>query len=231
VVSVTPRPRFTPGKGHHVLIRQEAGWASRAGLDTETRGKTVCLCQGSNPGRSVCSQTLNWRSYPASQGRPWEAKSLRRSRNFSCLWTLKAHRRLDMGSSSPQRPYLMNKPNVVVEWLTFLLRTREVPGVNIGLETGYPNWGFSWFASFPPDECWDSTLKLGHDRFLPNPFQFTIQLSPFHSMPCSLSYRKRRSQINYKLNKFMKTYPCHPRLGLPMHVFCSFFSQSRSMCA
>jgi hypothetical protein len=24
-------------------------------------------------------------------------------------------------------------------------------------------------------------LKLGHDRFLPNPFQFIIYLSPFHS--------------------------------------------------
>jgi hypothetical protein len=91
-------------------------------------------------------------------------------------------------------------------------------------------WCFSWFASFPPDECWDSTLKLGHDRFLPNPFQFTIQLSPFHSMPCSLSYWKRRRQINYKLNKFMKTYPWHPRLGLPMHVLCSFF-HNQDPCA
>jgi hypothetical protein len=32
----------------------------RAGLDTEIRGKILCLCLclGSNPGRSVCSQTL-----------------------------------------------------------------------------------------------------------------------------------------------------------------------------
>jgi hypothetical protein len=28
----------------------------RAGLDTEVRGKILCLCWGSNPGRPVCSQ-------------------------------------------------------------------------------------------------------------------------------------------------------------------------------
>jgi hypothetical protein len=33
---------------------------------------------------------------------------------------------------------------------TRLLRTREVPGSNLGLETGYPDWGFSWFSSVPP---------------------------------------------------------------------------------
>jgi hypothetical protein len=34
------------------------GWLDlRAGLDTEARGKILCLCQGLNPGRSVCSQT------------------------------------------------------------------------------------------------------------------------------------------------------------------------------
>jgi hypothetical protein len=30
-------------------------------------------------------------------------------------------------------------PNVVVEWLAFLLRIREVPGSNLGPETGYPD--------------------------------------------------------------------------------------------
>jgi len=31
-----------------------------------------------------------------------------------------------------------------------------------------------WFSSVPPGECRSSTLKLGHDRFLPNPFQLII---------------------------------------------------------
>jgi hypothetical protein len=29
-------------------------------LYTEVRGKILCLCQGSNPGSTVCSQTLYW---------------------------------------------------------------------------------------------------------------------------------------------------------------------------
>jgi hypothetical protein len=41
VVSVTPRPRFTPGKEPPVPIVQEAGWAPRASLDTGVRGKIL----------------------------------------------------------------------------------------------------------------------------------------------------------------------------------------------
>jgi hypothetical protein len=35
------------------------------------------------------------------------------------------------------------KINVMVEWLTFLLRTREIPGSNLGPETSFPDYGFS----------------------------------------------------------------------------------------
>jgi hypothetical protein len=45
---------------------------------------------------------------------------------------------------------------------------------------------FSWFFSIPPGECRNSTLKLDHARFLPNPFHFIINLSPFHSTLYSL---------------------------------------------
>jgi hypothetical protein len=38
----------------------------RAGLDTEARGKILCLCRESNPGRPFYSQTLYWLSYPSS---------------------------------------------------------------------------------------------------------------------------------------------------------------------
>jgi hypothetical protein len=42
------------------------GWVGlRAGLDAEARGKILCLCRGSNPGRPVCSQSLYWLSYTA----------------------------------------------------------------------------------------------------------------------------------------------------------------------
>jgi hypothetical protein len=43
------------------------GWVGpRASLDAEVRGKILCLCRGSNPGRPVRSQTLHWLSYPGS---------------------------------------------------------------------------------------------------------------------------------------------------------------------
>jgi hypothetical protein len=66
VVSVTLRPRFTPGErtpGTHCT----GGWVdSRAGLDAEVRRKILCLCRGSNPGRSVPCQALSWLSYRGS---------------------------------------------------------------------------------------------------------------------------------------------------------------------
>jgi hypothetical protein len=53
VVSVTPRPRFTPGErtpGTHCT----GGWVGlRAGLDTEATGKILCPCRGSNLDRPV----------------------------------------------------------------------------------------------------------------------------------------------------------------------------------
>jgi hypothetical protein len=79
-------------------------------------------------------------------------------------------------------------PNVVVEWLTLLLCTREASGPSLGSGAGYPDGGFSWFSSVPPGEFKDTTLVLAHDRFLPNPFQFIIRLSLFHLTLYSLSY-------------------------------------------
>jgi hypothetical protein len=75
---------------------------------------------------------------------------------------------------------LRGAPDVVLEWLTLLLRFWEVLSSNLGPETGYPDcFFFHGFSS--PSRCRDNTLKLGHDRFLPNPFQFIIQLSPYNS--------------------------------------------------
>jgi hypothetical protein len=49
---------FTPAErtpGTHCT----GGWVGpRAGLDAEARGKILCHCRGSNPGRAVRSQTL-----------------------------------------------------------------------------------------------------------------------------------------------------------------------------
>jgi hypothetical protein len=43
----------------------------RAGLDAEARGKILCLCRESNPGRPVRSQTLYWLSYRGSLCEEW----------------------------------------------------------------------------------------------------------------------------------------------------------------
>jgi hypothetical protein len=63
VVSVTPRPRFTPG------THRTGGWVDpRAGLDTKARGKILSPLPGiepRSPGRPARSQTLYRLSYPA----------------------------------------------------------------------------------------------------------------------------------------------------------------------
>jgi hypothetical protein len=35
--------------------------------------------------------------------------------------------------------------NIMIKWSTVLLPIREVPGSNLGPETGYHDRGFSWF--------------------------------------------------------------------------------------
>jgi hypothetical protein len=97
-------------------------------------------------------------------------------------------------------------PNVVVKWLTLMLHIRELPDSNPGPDTGYPDWGFSWFFSVPPGECPDSTLKFGHDRLLPDPFQFTIYLSPHHSPLYSLIYDNQTGEGRTNLRWFCSTF-------------------------
>jgi hypothetical protein len=48
-----PGSALPPRKGPPVPIVQEAGWAPRAGLDTEVTGKILCPRRGSNPDRPV----------------------------------------------------------------------------------------------------------------------------------------------------------------------------------
>jgi hypothetical protein len=62
------------------------------------------------------------------------------------------------------------RQKVVLDWLTPLFRIREVSGSNLGVETGYPNF-FVVFLSCSR-KMQGYYIKLGHDRFLPYPFQF-----------------------------------------------------------
>jgi hypothetical protein len=49
------------------------------------------------------------------------------------------------------------KPNVIVVRLTLRFLFREVTDSNLGLETKYSDWSFSWLYLVSPDKCWDST--------------------------------------------------------------------------
>jgi hypothetical protein len=120
----------------------------------------------------------------------------------------------------------------VVELLTLLLRILEFPGSNLGLDTGYPDWGVSWFSPVPPGNCRDNTLKLVHNRFLRNLLQFIIHLSPFHP---TLYRLKERLKINYKQILSLAYKPRCPVSSLPFsfpsRLKCVFISHHpRAFC-
>jgi hypothetical protein len=87
------------------------------------------------------------------------------------------------------------EPNVVVEWLTPLIRIREVPGSILRPGGRLSRLRFLWFSSVPPGECRESTLKLGHDRFLPSFFQFIIFNLSYHWRYIVKLLRKRPVSI------------------------------------
>jgi hypothetical protein len=72
------------------------------------------------------------------------------------------------------------------EWLPLLLRIRKVPGSNIVPKTGYP--GVFVVLLSLSRQIPEYYLKLGHDRFVTQPFRFIVHLSPFHSTIYGLSY-------------------------------------------
>jgi hypothetical protein len=52
-----------PGRALHLAKSPSKNWIEGwmslgAGLDADARGKILCFCRGSNPGRPFCSQTL-----------------------------------------------------------------------------------------------------------------------------------------------------------------------------
>jgi hypothetical protein len=86
VISVTPRPHFTPGErtpGTHWT----GGWVGpRAGLDTEARGKIFCLCQGSNPDRPVAQSVVRHYTDFATSAPPYEVSISYVERFVNTIW-------------------------------------------------------------------------------------------------------------------------------------------------
>jgi hypothetical protein len=122
VVSVTPRPRFTPGErtpGTHWT----GGWVGpRAGLFAETRRNILCPCRGSNPDRPARSQTL----YCLSNLRPQRILFLGKCRSVSHIFKYNA---VSVLFSSLMEPY---QPSVLI------LCLGEDEENNENLRPGYP---------------------------------------------------------------------------------------------
>jgi hypothetical protein len=59
-------------------------------------------------------------------------------------------------TDTKQLLYNYNIPNAVVEWLTLLIRIKEVPGSYIGNPL---SWGSSWFSLVSPRKYLDKTLN------------------------------------------------------------------------
>jgi hypothetical protein len=55
---------------------------------------------------------------------------------------------------------------------------REMRGSNIGRDVNYPDRDVPWFFSVPISKLRETTFKLGHNSFLPDPFQFINRHHP-----------------------------------------------------
>jgi hypothetical protein len=76
---------------------------------------------------------------------------------------------------------LLQLPVVLWSWrggvaVTLLTYSRELLGLNIDWDTRYLDRGFSRISAVTPYRI---VSRLGHDCFLPDPFQFIIRHAPF----------------------------------------------------
>jgi hypothetical protein len=124
VVSVTPRLRLPPGS-----TVQEAGWASQPVWTQRLEEKSFRLCRGWNHDRPVVQLV---------------------ARHYTD-WAIRLTYYIQLGL------YCKLQWSVRTLWLSgylsLLLRIRKVPGLNLGSEIGYPDWGSLWFSVVPAGEC------------------------------------------------------------------------------
>jgi hypothetical protein len=70
--------------------------------------------------------------------------------------------------------------------IMFCTCVREMPHSNLSWNTGCPDWELSSFSSVLPGKC-RLVYPSGHDRFLPDSFQFIIHLSSYDHTLYSMS--------------------------------------------
>jgi hypothetical protein len=152
----------------------------------------VVVCTHQRSGEAFCLrlQPWGWRQYVPPKRwyvpRNSDGDSAQKTNNglFTAVITSRTYDEYDDDDDD-------DKPNVVVEWLTLLLRIWEGSHSNLGTETDYLDWVFSLFSSLPPArQMPEEYLILGHGRFLQLPSQFIIHLLSLHSTLYSQRYWK-----------------------------------------
>jgi hypothetical protein len=88
-------------------------------------------------------------------------------------------------------------PNVVVEWITLLLRFLEDQVSNIDPETGYTDRFFVFF-SVPPGICGDSTSKLGNDVLF-SPFFYILPFTYRHLIRLYIVWVTEKASLNIRV--------------------------------
>jgi hypothetical protein len=113
----------------------------------------------------------------------------------NAVWTAQVIWRARTSGRGHEHKQILVWPNVVVERLTLLLRTREVPGSSLGMKTEV-------FRGFPQSlqTCRDSTLKLGQTAFF---HIFSMSSFTYHSfIRCYIVWVTDKTSLNkLQINK------------------------------
>jgi hypothetical protein len=155
-VSVTPRPRFSPGE-RIPSTHCTGGWVGpRACLNTEARGKILSPLPASLD-RPVVQPVARHYTDWATLLSPVES-SLILNNCFPCIVapTASGLTCIDRTSQSTSALY------------------QEVPGLNLGPETGCTDWDYLWFSSVNTGKCPRIRLLQLPYIFLPIHFSLIV---------------------------------------------------------
>jgi hypothetical protein len=86
----------------------------------------------------------------------------------------------------------------------------NVLGSNIGRDTGFSEWGFSWLSQLLQKDTGIVT-RIGRDCFLLNPFHFIIYQSSYHSTLCSVFHNRFAilREVNREISSSERTLTQH----------------------
>jgi hypothetical protein len=97
-----------------------------------------------------------------------------------------------------------------------------VPGSNLGLETGCPDWGFSWSCLVSTGKCWNNTLNYAMAASL-------HILFPIHYSLIILSF-DTTVKPQYSTPLYTATLALHPRKSQNRNSLCNFKGNTLVKC-